>query len=109
MGIGGIAGDATVTTLGVHVVVVVVRTTLRTRLILRVGACRAIFRAFCFFLATLCTCAGGESATCMAPPPINAPPQVQAHNFAKAIRTDIFSTLLPWRTALRTIDRLSAP
>jgi hypothetical protein len=28
----------------------------------------------------------------MAPPPINAPPQVQAQSFAKAMRTDIFST-----------------
>lgn len=27
--------------------------------------------------------------TCMPPAPINAPPQVQAHNLAKAIRTDI--------------------
>jgi hypothetical protein len=34
---GGIAPDATVTTLGVHVVVVVVRTTLRTRFTLRTG------------------------------------------------------------------------
>ncbi|WP_293980254.1 hypothetical protein [Sphingobium sp.] len=34
------------------------------------------------------------SATCTAPPPMIAPPQVQAHNFAKAIRTDIGSTLV---------------
>ncbi|MGB5077838.1 MAG: hypothetical protein WBO17_10195 [Sphingorhabdus sp.] len=81
-------------TLGVQVVVVVVRTTLRTRLILRTGACLAILRALCFFLAwlTFCTCAGGVSATCIAPPPMSAPPQVQAHNFAKAMRTDIIST-----------------
>ncbi len=30
-----------------------------------------------------------DSVTCTAPPPIKAPPHVQAHNFAKAIRTDI--------------------
>jgi len=29
----------------------------------------------------------------MAPPPMIAPPTVQAHNFAKANLTDIFSTL----------------
>jgi hypothetical protein len=29
----------------------------------------------------------------MAPPPMIAPPAVQAHNFAKAILTDISSTL----------------
>ncbi len=40
----------------------------------------------------LCTTAGrsgGFSRTCTAPPPIMAPPTVQAHNFAMAIRTDI--------------------
>ena len=83
---------ATVTTVGVQVLAVVVRTTLRTRLIFRTGALWAILRALCFFFATFCTCAGGVSATCIAPPPINAPPQVQAHNFAKAMRTDIIST-----------------
>ena len=44
------------------------------------------------FGITLCTIAGrcgGLSATCIAPPPMTAPPQVQAHNFAKAIFTDI--------------------
>lgn len=34
------------------------------------------------------------SATWTAPPPISAPPQVQAHNFANAIRTDIGPTLV---------------
>lgn len=93
-GMGGMPWLATVTTVGVHVdaVVVVVRTTLRTRFTLRTGALCAISRALCFFLTTLWTCAGGVSATCIAPPPINAPPQVQAHNFAKAMRTDIIST-----------------
>ncbi|MVZ97157.1 hypothetical protein EUU23_05495 [Sphingorhabdus sp. IMCC26285] len=89
---GGMPWLATVTTLGVQVLVVVVRTTLRTRLTLRTGTWCAILRTLSFFLTTLCTCAGGVSATCIAPPPINAPPQVQAHNFAKAMRTDIIST-----------------
>jgi hypothetical protein len=38
--------------------------------------------------------AGGFSTTWTAPPPMTAPPQVQAHNFAKAILTDISRTLL---------------
>jgi hypothetical protein len=42
--------------------------------------------------------AAGASVTCTAPPPINAPPQVQAHNFAKAIRTDIVLTLFRFGT-----------
>ena len=54
-GIGGMPWLATVTTLGVQVLVVVVRTTLRTRFTLRTGALWAILRALCFFLATLCT------------------------------------------------------
>lgn len=91
-GMGGMPWLATVTTLGVQVLVVVVRTTLRTRFTLRTGLWCAILRTLCFFLATLCTCAGGVSATCIAPPPISAPPHVQAHNFAKAMRTDIIST-----------------
>ncbi len=41
---GGIPWLATVTTLGVQVDVVVVRTTLRTRFTLRTGVCRAILR-----------------------------------------------------------------
>lgn len=91
-GIGGNPALATVT-VGVQVVVVVVRTTFRTRLTLRTGVWRAILRTLgCFFFTTLWTCAGGVSATCIAPPPIRAPPQVQAHNFARAMRTDIIST-----------------
>src|SRR3546814_15276387 len=43
-------------------------------------------------------CAGrGDSAICTAPPPMIAPPQAQAHNLAKAIRTDIFDTLFVLR------------
>jgi hypothetical protein len=77
---------------GAQVVVVVVRTTLRTRFTLRTGTWRAILRALTFFLATFCTLAGGVSEICTAPPPIKAPPHVQAHNFAKAIFTDISLT-----------------
>jgi hypothetical protein len=35
--------------------------------------------------------AAGTSAICIAPPPMRAPPQVQAQSLARAIRTDIFS------------------
>lgn len=50
---GGIGAPwlATVTTLGVQAVVVVVRTTLRTRFTLRTGVRCAILRTFTFFLA----------------------------------------------------------
>jgi len=77
----------------VRVVVVVpgVRTTqvlraIRTLFALarRIGA-----RAFTFICLMSAGRWGGFSATCIAPPPRTAPPQVQAHNFAKAIRTDI--------------------
>jgi len=34
-----------------------------------------------------------DSATCTAPPPMTAPPQAQAHSFAKAIFTDMPSHL----------------
>lgn len=76
---------------------VVRATSLRARLILRTGADLAIWRPRTGLLVLAClycfTCAGGVSATCTAPPPIMAPPHVQAHNFAKAIRTDIVSSL----------------
>ncbi|WP_158274691.1 hypothetical protein [Sphingosinicella humi] len=36
---------------------------------------------------------GGFAETCTAPPPMIAPPQVQAASFAKAILTDMTSTL----------------
>jgi hypothetical protein len=50
---GGKPALATVT-VGVQVVVVVVRTTLRTRLTLRTGVWRAILRTLgCFFFTTL--------------------------------------------------------
>ena len=50
----------------------------------------AVRGAAAFVLLLLWTTAGRAlSATCTAPPPMIAPPQVQAHNLAKAIRTDI--------------------
>jgi hypothetical protein len=42
--------------------------------------------------------ASGFSATCTAPPPMIAPPQVQAQSFARAIFTDMIRTLFwCWR------------
>lgn len=64
---------------------VTVFTTLRCTV--RTGA---RFRGAAFTLLVLLTTAGRAlSATWTAPPPMIAPPQVQAHNFANAIRTDI--------------------
>src|SRR3546814_16779649 len=52
----------------------------------------------CFMLLIFVRCAGrGDSAICTAPPPMIAPPQAQAHNLDKAIRTDIFDTLFVLR------------
>ncbi len=108
-GMGGMPWLATVTTVGVQVLVVVVRTTLRTRFILRTGLWYAILRTLCVFFATLWTCAGGVSATCIAPPPISAPPQVQAHNFAKAMRTDIIPTFFSLGTNGAVAVRTESP
>jgi hypothetical protein len=64
----------------------------------------SIVRALAIF--TMAGRDGGFSATWMAPPPMIAPPAVQAHNFANAILTDISSTLFcRW---LRTRDILVA-
>jgi hypothetical protein len=46
----------------------------------------------------------GCEATCAAPAPITAPPQVQAHNFAMAILTDIGPTLFQGFDAIRAIE-----
>jgi hypothetical protein len=93
---GGIGAPwlATVTTAGAQVVVVVVRVTLRTRFTLRTGLWYAILRALCDFFLYCFTTGAGESTTCAPPAPISAPPHVHAHNFAKAMRTDIISDLL---------------
>ena len=66
-----------------------VRATRRTRLarFLIIGAAALTELAFAFL--TIAGRAGGFSATCTAPPPMIAPPAVQAHSFAKAILTDI--------------------
>ncbi|BBB12795.1 hypothetical protein [Sphingopyxis sp. FD7] len=50
---------------------------------------------------TVCARAEGTSATCIAPLPIIAPPQVQAQSLARAIRTDIGSSLFPVAGAKR--------
>ncbi len=87
-----------VTTVGWQAVTVLV-TVRRVRLILRAGSPDLTTRARtgCFFDIFLTYGAVGASETCTAPPPIKAPPQVQAHNFAKAIRTDIISSLFRCR------------
>jgi hypothetical protein len=78
----------TVTVCGAQAMVV--RTTLRFTV-------RTAYRFLgaAFTLLLLWTTAGRAlSATWTAPPPMIAPPQVQAHNLANAIRTDIGSTLV---------------
>src|SRR5690606_31922788 len=42
------------------------------------------------------TCGACGSATCTAPPVTSAPPAATAANFARAIRTDMVCSLLPW-------------
>ena len=72
-----------------------VRARRRTRLI-RFELARwrtALGFAFAFACLMMAGRSGGFAATWTAPPPITAPPQVQAHNFAKAIFTDITLTL----------------
>jgi len=72
------------------------RTTHSVRATRRTGrwAARARWRmvrafAFAFAYLTIAGRGSGFSETWTAPPPMMAPPQVQAHNFAKAIFTDI--------------------
>ena len=55
------------------------------------GRCTLAGRTFAFACFTIAGRAGGFSETWTAPPPMMAPPQVQAHNFAKAILTDIIA------------------
>lgn len=87
-GIGTGAALATVTTVGAHVVRVVV-TTRRARGRCTAATCgratRLTSTRFVFAVRL------ELSATCTAPPPIRAPPHAQAHNLAKAILTDISS------------------
>jgi hypothetical protein len=70
-----------------------VRAIRRTRFDLtRARAARAGAAASLDFL-TIAGRSGGFSVTCTAPPPMTAPPAVQAQSFAKAIFTDIIRTL----------------
>ena len=75
--------EVTVTTCGWQVVVLVVTTRLRTLCATGRTACLVMWR----LIDT--RSAAWVSATCTAPPPMIAPPHAQAHNFAKAIRTDM--------------------
>jgi hypothetical protein len=63
-----------------------------TRRTTRRGAGRC-GRVFAFAWAITAGRGGGFSATWTAPPPIIAPPAVQAQSFAKAILTDMFVIL----------------
>ena len=65
-----------------------VRATRRTRLA-RFFITGAALAELAFAFLTMAGRAGGFSATWTAPPPMIAPPAVQAHSFAKAILTDI--------------------
>jgi hypothetical protein len=85
---------ATVTTVGAQTVRVVVVTTRRFGFVTdatRTGRCTTRL------VILVLTVRLGVSAICTAPPPITAPPQAHAHNFAKAIRTDISSLSRCWR------------
>ncbi|MCW0197431.1 hypothetical protein [Sphingopyxis sp.] len=68
-------------------------TTRRTRFTGLRAACRLRTTFFAPQGVQDCTVdarAFGTSAICIAPPPMRAPPQVQAQSLARAIRTDIF-------------------
>ncbi len=74
------------------------RCTLRARATWRCGRaarCTTRDRVFATAQQLLADARTGVDDTCTAPPPISAPPQVQAHSFARAIRTDIDTTLVP--------------
>jgi hypothetical protein len=75
--------EVTVTTCGWQAVVFVVTTRLRTWRTGRFTACLITDRL------TEVRALAWVSATWTAPPPIIAPPHAHAHNFAKAIRTDM--------------------
>lgn len=93
----GSAWLATVTTVGAQTVLV--RVTMR--LTIRRGAGRAATRfvmtrlVIARFVISRCW---DDSATCTAPPPMTAPPQAHAHNFANAIFTD-----MPHHSSQRTL------
>ncbi len=66
---------------------------------------RRTWPLFAFACLTIAGRAGGFSATWTAPPPMIAPPQVQAQSFAKAILTDI--TASPFLAVQRMEDRVA--
>ncbi len=70
------------------------RRTVRRTWRCRCGAGRWARAGFALACLTIAGRAGGFSATWTAPPPTTAPPTVQAHSFARAIRTDI--TCIPF-------------
>lgn len=61
----------------------------RTGRFTRLGRCATYFAELAFAFLTIAGRAGGFAETWTAPPPMMAPPQVQAQSFAKAIFTDI--------------------
>lgn len=87
--IGGMGSGVVVVVTVALPQVVTVRTT--RRLTLRTGAWRACARTGAFTRCVGAWC--GRSAIWTAPPPTIAPPHAHAHNLAKAIRTDIATTL----------------
>lgn len=87
--IGGMGSGVVVVVTVALPQVVTVRAT--RRLTLRTGAWRACARTGAFTRCVGAWC--GRSAMWTAPPPTIAPPQAHAHNLAKAIRTDIATTL----------------
>ncbi|MFN3389508.1 MAG: hypothetical protein ACK40O_11310 [Allosphingosinicella sp.] len=60
-----------------------------------------------FAVLTMAGREGGFSATWTAPPPMIAPPVVQAHNLARAILTDIRRTLFPGRAVRDSCCQIS--
>jgi hypothetical protein len=59
----------------------------------RFGLAATLLTVLAFADLTMAGRGSGFSATCTAPPPMMAPPQVHAQSLAKATRTDISRTL----------------
>ena len=90
IGIGGVCAIVRVVTAAPGAIVQAVRRTVR-RTTLRATARRTWWPPAALTLVRWTTAgrSGGFSCTWTAPPPMIAPPHVQAQSFAKAIRTDI--------------------
>jgi hypothetical protein len=84
----GSAWLATVTTVGAHTVLVRVTMRFTTRLGAGRAATRFVMTRLVMARFVISRCCD-DSATCTAPPPMTAPPQAHAHNFANAIFTDM--------------------